>query len=65
MNQRSPAPLPVEDDRDRAALLLMLSFVEAECLRLGAIEAARHAALAATLMPAPPLAGALRRTRVH
>lgn len=37
---------------DYAALRLMLSYVEAECLRIGAADAARHAALAAALMPA-------------
>jgi hypothetical protein len=36
---------------DRQALLLMLSYVEAECRRLGAEDAARHAALAACLLP--------------
>jgi hypothetical protein len=36
---------------DRTALLLMLSYIEAECRRLGATEAARHAALAAALVP--------------
>lgn len=36
---------------DRSALLLMLSYIEAECRRLGATEAARHAALAAALVP--------------
>lgn len=37
---------------DNSALRLMLSYVEAECLRMGAMDAARHAALAASLMPA-------------
>jgi hypothetical protein len=36
---------------DRAALLLMLSYVEAECRRIGAFDAARHAAQAAALLP--------------
>jgi hypothetical protein len=36
---------------DHSALRLMLSYVEAECLRMGATDAARHAALAASLMP--------------
>ena len=36
---------------DRNALLLMLSYVEAECRRIGATDAARHAALAASLVP--------------
>lgn len=39
---------------DHAALRLMLSYVEAECLRMGATDAARHAALAASLVPVPP-----------
>ena len=37
---------------DHAAL--RLSYVEAECLRMGATDAARHAALAASLVPVPP-----------
>lgn len=36
---------------DHSALRLMLSYVEAECRRIGATDAARHAALAASLMP--------------
>ncbi|NKC32940.1 hypothetical protein [Falsiroseomonas selenitidurans] len=36
---------------DRNALVLILEYVEAECRRLGAEGAARHAALAAALMP--------------
>jgi hypothetical protein len=42
---------------DRSALLMMLAYVEAECRRLGADAAARHAAMAAALVPdrsAPP-----------
>ena len=39
---------------DQSALRLMLSYVEAECLRMGATDAARHAALAASLMPDVP-----------
>ena len=39
------------DTTDQSALRLMLSYVEAECLRMGATDAARHAALAASLMP--------------
>ena len=39
---------------DHSALRLMLSYVEAECLRMGATDAARHAALAASLMPEVP-----------
>jgi len=56
---------------DRSALLLMLSYIEAECRRLGATEAARHAALAAALVPGvgevppapPPAVAAARRGR--
>lgn len=51
------------DGVDHAALRLMLSYVEAECLRIGAVDAARHAALAAALVPAPaarPPRGAMR-----
>lgn len=37
------------DPTDRSAILMMFAYVEAECRRLGAEDAARHAALAATL----------------
>ncbi|MCB4821414.1 hypothetical protein [Roseicella aerolata] len=63
------APQTVEaesDTTDHSALRLMLSYVEAECLRMGATDAARHAALAASLMPEAPkggAAGAVRRPR--
>jgi hypothetical protein len=56
---------------DQAALRLMLSYVEAECLRIGATEAARHAALAAAMMPDPTEAPAAaprtpaKRARLH
>ena len=40
------------DDTTTASLRLMLSYVEAECLRIGASDAAKHAALAAAMMPA-------------
>ncbi len=51
----SHQPTPNESESvDHAALRLMLSYVEAECLRIGATDAARHAALAAALMPATP-----------
>lgn len=39
------------DDTTMSSLRLMLSYVEAECLRIGAADAAKHAALAAALMP--------------
>ncbi len=53
---------------DYAALRLMLSYVEAECLRIGAADAARHAALAAAMMPAVaglPAASARRMLGRH
>ena len=56
---------------DHSALRLMLSYVQAECLRIGATDAARHVAQAASLMPhgiddgaAQPLAR-LRNHRLH
>ena len=67
-------PLEAEADSETAnhsALRLMLSYVEAECLRIGATEAARHAALAASLMPAekattpPQPVPRLRQARLH
>jgi hypothetical protein len=55
-------PAPNESESvDHAALRLMLSYVEAECLRIGATDAARHAALAAALMPATPSPKMARR----
>jgi len=62
------APQDVEaetDTTDQSALRLMLSYVEAECLRMGATDAARHAALAASLMPqtAPKTAAASQAQR--
>ncbi|HYZ34170.1 MAG TPA: hypothetical protein VE684_18005 [Crenalkalicoccus sp.] len=45
---------------DHAALLLMLSYVEAECRRIGASDAARYAALAARLVaPGARVAGSV------
>lgn len=38
------------DETTTASLRLMLSYVEAECLRIGAPDAAKHAAMAAALM---------------
>jgi hypothetical protein len=54
-----------DDGTDRSAIIMMLTYVEAECRRLGNAEAARHAAVAAALVtgeapaacaadPAPP-----------
>ena len=63
------------DDTTTSSLRLMLSYVEAECLRIGASDAAKHAAMAAALMPGlevqPSAAHAsrstsrLRSTRMH
>ncbi|HWX50381.1 MAG TPA: hypothetical protein VNZ61_20210 [Roseomonas sp.] len=44
----------LEKQVDQEALLLMLSYIEAECRRLGVLEAARHAALAAAVLAEPP-----------
>jgi len=62
------------DDTTTSSLRLMLSYVEAECLRIGASDAAKHAALAAALMPglevqtsvdASRSTRRLRSTRLH
>ncbi len=47
-----PVLYPEHDhhEGDRSAILMMLAYVEAECRRLGSLEAARHAAIAATLV---------------
>jgi len=47
-----PPPAPDVKAEDRIAIQMMLAYVEAECRRLGAEGAARHAALAAALLPA-------------
>ncbi|MDB5317277.1 MAG: hypothetical protein JWO26_2560 [Rhodospirillales bacterium] len=39
--------IPGKANADRAALRMMLEYVESECRRIGAIEAAQHAAKAA------------------
>lgn len=52
MRQANQAVDTDGETTDHDALRLMLSYVEAECLRIGAKDAARHAALAASLMPA-------------
>ena len=39
---------PKAQSGDESALLMLLAYVEAECRRIGAIEAASHAALAAS-----------------
>lgn len=38
------------DATDRSAVLMMLTYLEEECRRLGSAEASRHVALAAMLM---------------
>lgn len=38
------------DGTDRNAILMMLTYVAAECRRLGSEDAARHASMAATLI---------------
>ncbi len=53
----SPTTDAPADAIDRDAILLMLAYVEAECRRLGAEAAARHAALAALLLPGAAPAG--------
>ncbi|TCZ58771.1 hypothetical protein [Roseicella aquatilis] len=61
------APQAIDADNetaDHSALRLMLSYVEAECLRMGATDAARHAALAASLMPEASKTGAIATTDV-
>ena len=50
MPRRQDVPSDTETT-DRNALILILEYVEAECRRLGADAAARHAALAAAMMP--------------
>jgi hypothetical protein len=46
--------LPEAASADRAALRLMLEYVEGECRRIGATAAANHAAQAAALIPDAP-----------
>ena len=41
---------PDSDGTDRSAILMMLTYVAAECRRLGNEDAARHASMAATLV---------------
>jgi hypothetical protein len=57
-------PLETEaepESPDQSALRLMLSYVEAECLRIGATEAARHVAIAVSNLPDPVAAAAAPR----
>lgn len=50
MDHQLLEPEQKQEDPDRAAILMMLSYVETECRRLGEHEAARHAAVALTLV---------------
>ncbi len=50
MSNAKPSPREAAAT-DRSALILILEYVEAECRRLGADAAARHAAMAAAMMP--------------
>lgn len=56
-----------QDGIDHAALRMMLRYIEAECRRIGANEAARHAAMAAALMSgtAMPIARGARGAGIH
>jgi hypothetical protein len=57
-------PQPDSDGTDRSALVMMLTYVEAECRRMGDEAAARHAALAAAMvMGRSPEVGTLRPSR--
>ncbi|MBV1796231.1 hypothetical protein [Siccirubricoccus sp. G192] len=63
----SQTTAPETESTDHSALRLMLSYVEAECRRIGLADAAKHAALAAALMPEtleqPVVAAEPRRPR--
>lgn len=50
---------------DRSAIIMMLTYVEAECRRLGDAEAARHAALAAALINGQPVTHAVETGLRH
>lgn len=59
----APPPGSIDCEKtDQDAIVLMLTYVEAECRRLGADAAARHAALAAAMLPG---LGAPMGARVH
>jgi hypothetical protein len=47
-----------EERIDKSAILMMLTYVAAECRRLGVDDAAQHAALAASLLSRPQVGGA-------
>ena len=48
MDSISRGGKPRTKPSDESAILMLLAYVEAECRRIGAIEAASHAALAAS-----------------
>jgi|GEM_PF-3568438 len=50
-SEKTGTAIVAEVPQDRSALLMMLAYVEAECRRLGNEDAARHAAMAAALVP--------------
>jgi hypothetical protein len=50
MNDVTFEPQGDHDGTDRSAIIMMLTYVEAECRRLGNEQAARHAAVAAALV---------------
>jgi hypothetical protein len=50
---------------DHNALIMMLAYVEAECRRLGAEAAAKHAAMAAALVPAIALGERMDGASLH
>lgn len=54
-------PQAEAEGTDRSAIVMMLTYVEAECRRLGDAEAARHAALAAQLITGQQVAPAVER----
>ena len=60
MQSTLPA-MPTDSEKtDQDAIVLMLAYVEAECRRLGAEAAARHAALASAMLPCPGMPAGAR-----
>lgn len=58
MDTADPGSSFDEERTDKGAILMMLTYVEAECRRLGVDDAAQHAALAASLLSRPRSGGA-------
>ncbi|MBR0672617.1 hypothetical protein [Neoroseomonas soli] len=52
---------PDSDGTDLSAILMMLTYVAAECRRLGSEEAARHASMAAKLVRGSRIRGVADR----